>query len=95
MVTAMQQPVKALAMFFERIRPYHAWASTVKEGESIGLAKYLLGQIGRVTADLAEVELPTACNDADKAEMLLGYLAHSEKDKDNDSPSTTTEGAIA
>ena len=93
MVTAMEQPVAAVAMLFQRIRPYYAWACTIQEGENVALAKYLLGQIGRVTAELTGVELPQRCSDKDKAEMVLGYLAHPERSKENETNvSTNSEG---
>jgi hypothetical protein len=96
MATALEQPTKALALLCQRILPYKAWATTVQDGESIRLTKYLLGQLGRVCAELKDLELPTKCADADKAEMLLGYLAHSEKEADTDSKSSTNaEGATA
>ena len=96
MATALEQPEKALALLCQRILPYQAWASTVQEGENIGLTKYLLGQLGRVCTELKELELPRTCKDTDKAEMLLGYLARSEKDKDTVTTSSTTrEGAKA
>ena len=44
------------------------------------LAKYFLGELGRICAELKDHELPTRCDDAGKAEML-GYLAWSEKQK--------------
>jgi hypothetical protein len=88
MPTALEQPAKALALLSQRILPYQAWANTVQNGDNVGLAKYLLGQFGRVSAELKEFEVPTTCSDTDKAEMLLGYLAHAEKDDDNDATST-------
>ncbi len=96
MATALEQPVKALEVLSKRILPYQAWATTVQEGENIGLVKYLLAQLGRVSDDLATLALPMTCNDGEKAEMLLGYLARSAKDMNNDSTdSTTTEGKTA
>jgi len=87
MATSLEQPTKALAMLSQRILPYQAWARTVQGGDEVRLTKYFLGEIGRVSAELRECELPSTCDDAEKAEMLLGYLAHSEKEKE---PPTTT-----
>lgn len=87
MATSLEQPTKALAMLSQRILPYQAWARTVHGGDEVRLTKYLLGELGRVSAELKECDLPPTCDDAEKAEMLLGYLAHSEKEKDP--PATT------
>lgn len=84
MTNAMETPEKALALLWQRIKPYHAWAQTVQGGDEVRLAKYFLGEMGRVSAALADIDLPTRCSDTNKAAMLLGYLARSEKDKSND-----------
>ena len=81
MTSAMETPVKALALFWQRIKPYHAWAQTIQGGDEVRLVKYFLGEMGRVAAALAEMDLPRRCSDTDKVAMLLGYLARSEKDK--------------
>lgn len=90
MATALEQPTKAVAMLSQRILPYQAWARTVHGGDEVRLAKYFLGELGRVSANLKDIELPPICGDAEKAEMLLGYLARS--DKDTESKPVTTEG---
>jgi hypothetical protein len=64
-------------------------------GDEVRLAKYFLGELGRVSAELKDIELPTSCGDAEKAELLLGYLARSEKDKDSEPKSPPSEGASA
>jgi hypothetical protein len=84
MATALEQPVKAMAMLSQRILPYQAWASTTQDGENVGLTKYFLGQIARVCAELKDVELPAMCTNTDKAEMLLGYLSRPEKSNDTE-----------
>jgi hypothetical protein len=93
MATAIEQPPKALALLCQRILPYQAWARTLQGGDEVKLTKYLLGELGRVSSELKELELPERCSDNDKAEMLLGYLAHSEKrEGDNDSNNSDTKG---
>lgn len=84
MVTALEEPEKALALYAQRILPYQAWAKTVN-GEGAGLAKYFLSELGKACSDVALADVPRRCNDADKAQMLLGYLAKTEKTE-----STTT-----
>jgi hypothetical protein len=58
--------------------PYQAWAKTAG-GEGAGLAKYFLSELGKACSDVALADIPRRCADADKAQMLLGYLAKTEK----------------
>ena len=83
MTSAMEAPVKTLALFWQRIKPYHAWAQTVQGGDDVRLVKYFLGEMGRVCSALGE-SVPDRCSDTDKVALLLGYLAHSEKERSND-----------
>lgn len=80
MSTALNTPEHAISVLAERIRPYYAWAQTVHTGENIGLIKYFLSQLGSVSNQLAELDLPKRTNDADRATMLLGYLSRPEKE---------------
>ena len=89
MTSAMETPEKALALLWQRIKPYHAWAQTVQGGNEVRLTKYFLGEIGRVCASLSETTLPTRCSETDKVAMLLGYLAHSEKENANSNSSNS------
>ena len=91
MTPAMETPEKALALFWQRIKPYHAWAQTVHGGDEVRLAKYFLGEMGRVSSALADTDLPIQCSDTDKVAMLLGYLARTEKSND-DSFNASNEG---
>ena len=80
MPTALEMPEKALSMLSQRILPYQAWAKTLSgDGKDVGLVKYFLEKIGDVSNLLNKVELSSTCTDTDKAQMLLGYLAWSEK----------------
>ena len=93
MTSAMETPEKALALLWQRIKPYHAWAQTVQGGDEVRLAKYFLGEMGRVCASLSEADLPSRCSDTNKVAMLLGYLARSEtKKRNDDSSNATNEG---
>jgi len=74
MPTALEQPTQALATLSQRILPYQAWAKS-SQGEEARLAKFFLGEMGRLSEELAAHPLPTTCDDPAKAEMLLGYLA--------------------
>jgi hypothetical protein len=80
MPTALEMPEKALSMLSQRIIPYQAWAKTLSGDEkNVGLVKHFLKQIGEVSHQLKEAGLSPSCSDTDKAQMLLGYLAWSEK----------------
>ena len=86
MPTALEEPVKALALYCNRILPYQAWAKTTSDEKSAGLARYFLAELGKVCSELGGVfsdtpstNLPERCTDSDKAQMLIGYLARSEK----------------
>jgi len=80
MATAQEEPTKALSVLWGRIKPYHAWAQTLKEGDHVGLVRYFLKKLGEVSAQLKDAEFPKRCTDVDKAQMLLGYLARLESD---------------
>ena len=80
--TALEQPVFALARLAERLTPYQAWARTFHSNDpeaGIGLVKYFLGEIAICTAAIRLDELPQRMTDADKAKLLLGYLADHPK----------------
>lgn len=79
MSTALQQPVTALSLFAQRVLPYQAWANTVNSGENVGLAKYFLKEIGGISQTINESTLPAKLNDAERAEMILGYLANNKE----------------
>ena len=79
MSTALQQPVTALSLFAQRVLPYQAWANTVNSGESVGLARYFLKEIGGISQAINESIIPATLNDAERAEMILGYLANNKE----------------
>lgn len=81
MATALETPEKALSMLSQRVLPYQAWARTVREGDRVGLVKRFLKQLGEVSEQLKGVTMPQRSTDADKAQMLLGYLARFESEK--------------
>lgn len=85
--TALEQPVFALARLAERLTPYQAWARTFRSNDpdaGVGLVKYFLGGVASCTAAIKLEQLPARMSDADKAKLLLGYLAdHSKKETPN------------
>jgi len=81
LTTCLENPIRGLARLSERIAVYQAWANTVSGNES-GLAKWVLSQLAEVTLELAGLPLPGHTEDADKAQMLLGYLARPKRQLD-------------
>lgn len=80
--TALEQPVFALARLAERLTPYQAWARTFQSNDpeaGVGLVKYFLNEIAACTVVIRIGELPQRMSDADKAKLLLGYLADPSK----------------
>lgn len=75
MKTALDNPTKGLALLSERLPIYYAWA-TKAQGDNVGLTKWVLGQMGTVSADLENANIPIQADDTVKAQILLGYLAH-------------------
>ncbi len=64
MPTALENPVTGLARLAERITLYHRVAEARLRDEA-----------GAVERAIDKDNLPTHCSDAEKAQMLLGYLA--------------------
>ncbi len=79
MATALENPRKALALLARRILPYQAWARTYN-GQDAGLSKWFLRKFSETSTSLAQVSWPERMGDADKAQMLLGYLAGFQKE---------------
>lgn len=77
MATALEEPEKALALYAQRILPYQAWARTAK-GDEGKLAGWFLSELGKACSEVALVNIPDRCANADKAQMMLGYLAKNE-----------------
>lgn len=77
MATALETPEAALALYAQRILPYHAWAKSCKAEEKgpETLAKYLLGRLAETCSEISLLDIPKRASDADKAQLILGYLA--------------------
>lgn len=75
MTAALNSPVQALAQLGLRIKPYYGWAQTNKNEKTAGLSRYLIKLCGTTAEELSKYELPQRLNDAEKAQLLLGYLA--------------------
>ncbi len=80
MPTAAEFPIKALDLLRERIRIYKAWADTVNANENTGIAKWAVNQIGNTSAEISKQTIPDSFNEAERAQVFLGYLAKIEKE---------------
>jgi len=82
MVAALESPVQALSQLALRITPYLGWART-NSTDAAGLSRYFMKCYGEIEAKLRGQSLPTRLNDAERAQLFLGYLASSEKSESN------------
>lgn len=78
--TAIADPNKGLARMLQRIRVYQAWAR--KSGTK--LARWSCGEMGKIANEMAPQLPARRLNDAEQAQLLLGYLARSEKATDGE-----------
>lgn len=80
MATALETPQAALALYGQRILPYHAWAETCKsQGRGPeapeARAKNFLNLMRETASQIDLSALSKPATDADKAQLILGYLA--------------------
>ena len=73
--TAVADPSKGFARMVHRLRPYQAWAKT----EGTGLARWTCAEMGKIAIRLAGNLPESRLSDAQQAQLLLGYLARSQK----------------
>lgn len=74
---ALDNPLTAIDMLARRIGVYQAWAKR-EQGENVKLAKWTIGEIGKITDLLSEKEIPSSTSSVERAQILLGYLARAE-----------------
>ncbi|MBN1807166.1 MAG: hypothetical protein JW837_18110 [Sedimentisphaerales bacterium] len=89
MSIAMDNPIEGLSRLGERILIYQSWANTASG--DIGFAGWALGEFRRVSEELGKLTLSEESTDADKAQMLLGYLSRIGDQKANNDQLTSTE----
>jgi hypothetical protein len=77
--TAVGDPRKGLARMLHRFRPYQAWARSPKGS---GLAKWTCGEMGKIAGEIASQLPDRRLNDAEQAQLLLGYVARTEKSEE-------------
>lgn len=82
MVAALESPIQALSQLALRIAPYLGWART-NSTDAARLSRYFMKCFGGIEAKLRGQLLPTRLNDAERAQLLLGYIASSEKAEPN------------
>jgi hypothetical protein len=80
--TAISDPNKGLARMLQRIRVYQAWARGKK---GTGLARWSCGEMGRIADDLAGKLRGGRLNEPEQAQLLLGYLARTERKEGKES----------
>lgn len=92
MATALEEPEQALALYAQRILPYQAWARTVSGDDDVAKsARFLLRELGRVSDEHGLLSVPSRCSDADKAQMILGYLAWKGQDNSTENKHQSKE----
>lgn len=79
MPTAVEFPNRALNLLEERIRIYKAWADTDKN-EKVKLAKWAVNKMGDIALEMSEEEISESFSEAERAQVLLGYIAKIEKE---------------
>lgn len=82
MVAALESPVQALSQLALRLAPYLGWART-NSTDAAGLSRYFLKCYGEIESKLRGQLLPARLNDAERAQLLLGYIANFEKAESN------------
>ena len=83
MPTAAEFPNRALDLLRERIRIYKSWADSISVDEDTKLAKWAVNQMGIVALEMSEQDIPDSFNEVERAQVLLGYLARIEKEKED------------
>lgn len=82
---ALDNPVRGLARLSERIAVYKAWGDRIDgDNKKFRLALWAKRQMGIVSEQLSETAIPDSVDDVLKAQILLGYLAHTESKQVND-----------
>ncbi len=80
MPMALINPERSMAQLADRLRVYLGWAGA----KGSGLARWVLAQYGEISRDLSKAELSKRLDDAEKAQLLFGYLARPEPKEEKD-----------
>ncbi|HEY1685422.1 MAG TPA: hypothetical protein VGG19_11710 [Tepidisphaeraceae bacterium] len=81
MPVALDNPQRAVTRLNDRLMVYQRWAFT-SDGdiESNRFGKWVLKRLGLISGELGTTTLPIKAGDAEKAQILLGYLARQESE---------------
>jgi len=91
MNAALDSPIQALSQLALRIKPYYGWAQTFQRNDNAKLAGYFIKLYGETASELSNLDIPLRFNDAERAQLLLGYLASNPKKSDKQSDTLTVE----
>jgi len=80
MRTALGNPERAMSQLSDRLPVYQGWAST----RGTALSRWTLKKMGEITTELSKFEWPERMRDAEKAQLLLGYLAREKKEEEQE-----------
>lgn len=79
---ACEQPLRAFAQLGQRMNPYITWAkhyrtkNIIEKGKESGIVGWYLSLYEQIASQLPNaLEQKTRFNDAEKAELFIGYLA--------------------
>jgi hypothetical protein len=75
---ALQSPRRAIQVLGNRMPVYIAWADRY-DGENFRDAKWCRAELGRLSARLKDENLDSRVSPNGRAELLLGYLADTER----------------
>lgn len=93
MAEAASNPTKALSRLLDRVKIYQAWQNQMYSSKDpkYKTAHWAARMMQEVASQLAEAALPNKMNDADRAQLLLGYLARIKDDKEDNGLNRGTE----
>ncbi len=75
---ALANPISAFDILSRRINIYQAWTKK-EQGDKVKLARWAVGELGKISALIADKSLPASTSSVERSQMLLGYLAKSEE----------------
>lgn len=77
MTAALNNPTQILAQLGQRLVPYIAWAKQFRtqEKDTSWKAGWLLKLFEETMTALKDLALPSRCADAEKAQLIIGYLS--------------------
>jgi hypothetical protein len=78
MPTAIADPNKGFARMLHRLKPYQAWART----KGSAPARWACAEMGKIANDIAGSLGESRLSEAQQAQLLLGYLARTEKSEE-------------